>query len=209
MLTLAGDGSAKFWEVRQDGTDLTIRYGKMGATGRTQVKAYETAEAATAAAGKLVAEKLRKGYTEDETVAAPEPVGAAGNEPVAAEDEDRLTMPAAWLRALYPRRGGTKVAVKQPDPAAPGQLATRLEGHRQRLLDSLAQVRDPELAAAGDGVPGGGARRHAAGRRGGGRVPGAARPRAGAPDRRGLAGRARSRVRGGGRDRAGLAGTRL
>ncbi|MFC7100784.1 WGR domain-containing protein [Nonomuraea rubra] len=149
MLTLAGDGSAKFWEVRQDGTDLTIRYGKMGATGRTQVKAYETAEAATAAAGKLVAEKLRKGYTEDETVAAPEPVGAAGNEPVAAEDEDRLTMPAAWLRALYPRRGGTKVAVKQPDPAAPGQLATRLEGHRQRLLDSLAQVRDPELAAAG------------------------------------------------------------
>ncbi|MEV0829015.1 DUF4132 domain-containing protein [Nonomuraea rubra] len=149
MLTLAGGGSAKFWEVRQDGTDLTIRYGKVGATGRTQVKPYETAEAATAAAGKLVAEKLRKGYTEDETVAAPEPAGAAGNEPVAAEDEDRLTMPAAWLRALYPRRGGTKVAVKRPDPAAPGQLAARLEGHRQRLLDSLAQVRDPELDAAG------------------------------------------------------------
>ncbi|MFB4270510.1 DUF4132 domain-containing protein [Nonomuraea sp. GTA35] len=141
-LTFAGGGSAKFWQVRQDGTELTIRYGKVGAYGQTQVKSFDSAQAATAAAGKLVAEKLRKGYTEDETVAAPEATGAA-------EDEDRLTMPAAWLRALHPRRGGAKVTVKQPDAGASGKIAARLDAGRQRILDALAKCRDPELAAAG------------------------------------------------------------
>ncbi|MFI6992612.1 DUF4132 domain-containing protein [Nonomuraea wenchangensis] len=64
-------------------------------------------------------------------------------------DEDRLTMPAAWLRALYPRRGGVEVAVKRPDPAAPGRLAATLDGHRQQLLDALAACPDPEPRAAG------------------------------------------------------------
>ncbi|MBN6057390.1 DUF4132 domain-containing protein, partial [Nonomuraea sp. RK-328] len=65
------------------------------------------------------------------------------------EDEDLLTMPAAWLRGLHPRRGGARVAVKQPDAGAPGQLAERLDERRQEILDSLARCRDQELASAG------------------------------------------------------------
>ncbi|GII61525.1 hypothetical protein Skr01_16100 [Sphaerisporangium krabiense] len=65
------------------------------------------------------------------------------------EDEDRLTMPAAWLRALHPRRGGVKVAVKPLDAGAPKKAAAKLDEHRQRVLDSLAECRDPELASAG------------------------------------------------------------
>ncbi|MEU6797630.1 DUF4132 domain-containing protein [Nonomuraea wenchangensis] len=64
-------------------------------------------------------------------------------------DEDRLTWPASWLRALYPRRGGVEVAVKRPDPAAPGRLAAKLDGHRQQILDALARCPDAELRAAG------------------------------------------------------------
>ncbi|WP_327044170.1 DUF4132 domain-containing protein [Microbispora sp. NBC_01189] len=161
MLTYVGGGSAKFWEVRQDGTELNIRYGRLGATGQTQVKSFGSAAAATVAADKLVAEKLRKGYTEDEAAAAPVTsptvTSPAETSPVAtapagigdAEDEDRLTMPAAWLRALHPRRGGVKVTVKRPDPGAPGELAARVDGQRQLIRDSLAECSDPEIAAAG------------------------------------------------------------
>ncbi|MEV7807572.1 DUF4132 domain-containing protein [Microbispora sp. NPDC088329] len=146
MLTYVGGGSAKFWEVRQDGTELHIRYGRMGAAGQTQVKSFDSAAAAAAAADKLAAEKLRKGYTEDEAVAAPEAAPADIGD---VDDEDRLTMPAAWLRALHPRRGGVKVSVKRPDAGAPGKLAAKLDEHRQLILDSLAKWSDPEIAAAG------------------------------------------------------------
>ncbi|HLU75780.1 MAG TPA: DUF4132 domain-containing protein [Nonomuraea sp.] len=64
-------------------------------------------------------------------------------------EEDRLTMPAAWLHALYPRRGGTPVAVKPPDESAPRELAARLDAHRAPIRDSLAECPDPELASAG------------------------------------------------------------
>ncbi|WP_432930680.1 WGR and DUF4132 domain-containing protein [Microbispora sp. CA-135349] len=146
MLTYVGGGSAKFWEVRQDGTELHIRYGRMGATGQTQVKSFDSAAAAAAAADKLVAEKLRKGYTEDEAVAAPE---ATPDNIGDVDDEDRLTMPAAWLRALHPRRGGVRVSVKKLDAAAPKELAARLDERRQPILDMLANGSDPEIASAG------------------------------------------------------------
>lgn len=56
-------GSAhKFYEVSVAGTQVTIRYGRIGDTGQTQVSSFPTAARAEAAAGKKVAEKLRKGY---------------------------------------------------------------------------------------------------------------------------------------------------
>ncbi|NUW36005.1 DUF4132 domain-containing protein [Nonomuraea sp. SMC257] len=80
----------------------------------------------------------------------PAQVGAA-EEPVAekSRDEDLLTMPAAWLRALHPRRGGAKVAVKRPDAGAPAELAAKLDERRQQILDTLAACADPELVSAG------------------------------------------------------------
>ncbi|MEU8361080.1 DUF4132 domain-containing protein [Nonomuraea sp. NPDC048882] len=157
-LTFVGGGSAKFWEVRQDGSELHIRYGRMGTAGQTQVKSFGSAAGATAAADKLVAEKLRKGYTEDETVSSPQtasdettssPQAASRAKPSAASDEERLTFPAAWLRALHPRRGGAKVSVKRPDPGAPGKLAAELDKRRKELADMVAKCPQPELASAG------------------------------------------------------------
>lgn len=181
LLTYVGGGSAKFWEVRQNGAELNIRYGRLGTTGQAQTKAFDSDAAAATAADKLVAEKLRKGYTEDEAATSPPPApassGAAAtpvtapaaaaapmtaapmpaaqaaspvaSEVVSAEDEDRLTMPDAWLRVLHPRRGGVKVAVQPPDQDAPAELAATLGKHRRRILDTLANCPDPELVAAG------------------------------------------------------------
>ncbi|PRX52633.1 WGR domain-containing protein [Nonomuraea fuscirosea] len=146
-LTFVGGGSAKFWEVRQDGAELHIRYGRLGAAGQAQVKSFGSDAAATTAAEKLVAEKLRKGYTE--TTSSPQvaksPVVAGS-----AEDENRLTFPPAWLRVLHPRRGGAKVSVPPPDASAPAKLAAELDNRRKVLADTVAKCRERELAAGAE-----------------------------------------------------------
>jgi len=61
--------SRKFWEIEQDGTDLNIRWGRIGTAGQSQTKSFADAVKAAAALDKLVGEKTRKGYTETETAA--------------------------------------------------------------------------------------------------------------------------------------------
>lgn len=58
-----GDGvSHKFYEVIVNGTEVAIRYGRIGDRGQSQVKNYPTAEKAKAEATKKINEKLKKGY---------------------------------------------------------------------------------------------------------------------------------------------------
>lgn len=57
------DGVAhKFYEVSVDGVVVTVRYGRIGATGQTQTTTFPTADKARSAAAKKVGEKVRKGY---------------------------------------------------------------------------------------------------------------------------------------------------
>jgi len=81
---LSEDKSSKFWEIEQQGTDLYIRWGRIGTTGQSQTKSFADATKAAAALGKLIAEKTRKGYQESQAVApqsTPTEIGA-----LAAED---------------------------------------------------------------------------------------------------------------------------
>lgn len=55
-------GSHKFYEVVVSGKTLTIRFGRIGDKGQTQVKDFATPAAATAEANKKLAEKRKKGY---------------------------------------------------------------------------------------------------------------------------------------------------
>jgi DNA ligase-1 len=56
--------SAKFWEIRVEGTSFFTRYGKIGTDGQTTQKDWDSAERAEAEAAKLVVEKTKKGYAE-------------------------------------------------------------------------------------------------------------------------------------------------
>jgi DNA ligase-1 len=56
--------SSKFWEVSVSGNEMTVRYGRIGATGQTKTKAFADAATAEAQAAKLVAEKTADGYVE-------------------------------------------------------------------------------------------------------------------------------------------------
>jgi DNA ligase-1 len=59
--------SSKFWEIALDDTSVTVRYGKIGASGQTQTKTFADAAAAQKHHDKLVEEKTEKGYVEQES----------------------------------------------------------------------------------------------------------------------------------------------
>lgn len=73
-LEFTNEKSSKFWEVTQQDCSLLIRYGKVGAKGRSQSKAFESEAAAQKEAKKLVGQKTRKGYA---AVPSESPEGAA------------------------------------------------------------------------------------------------------------------------------------
>jgi len=63
-LELSEDGgkSHKFYEVTVDGAKLTVRFGRIGDAGQTQVKEFPSPDKAKAEATKKLGEKAKKGY---------------------------------------------------------------------------------------------------------------------------------------------------
>jgi len=59
-----GGGSRKFWEISQEGNSFIVRFGRIGTNGQSQTKTCADETKARAEAAKLIAEKLRKGYSE-------------------------------------------------------------------------------------------------------------------------------------------------
>src|SRR2546425_1822474 len=66
-----GGGSAKFWEIRSHGAEVTVRFGRLGTNGQTQTKDLGSETAAVAHIAKLINEKLAKGYFETRGVTRP------------------------------------------------------------------------------------------------------------------------------------------
>ena len=62
-----GGTSAKFYEVSTSGKEVTVRFGRIGTEGQTQVKTFDDAAAAVKHAEKLIAQKTAKGYVETPT----------------------------------------------------------------------------------------------------------------------------------------------
>jgi len=58
------DKSSKFWEIDVNGNDVTVRFGRIGASGQTQTKTFGDAAVAQKHADKLIAEKTEKGYVQ-------------------------------------------------------------------------------------------------------------------------------------------------
>ena len=56
--------SGKFWEIALAGKSHTVRFGKIGAAGQKQTKAFASLNGAKSNAEQLIREKVRKGYIE-------------------------------------------------------------------------------------------------------------------------------------------------
>jgi predicted DNA-binding WGR domain protein len=62
------EGSHKFYEVILDGTELSIRYGRIGDNGQTSKKTFETPEKAKAEAEKKMAAMPRRSWAHAKNV---------------------------------------------------------------------------------------------------------------------------------------------
>lgn len=95
--------SSKFWEITLAGLSFTVRYGRIGTEGQSQVKAYDSEAKALAEHDKLVKEKTKKGYAEVRAAAvapAAPAARAARPAPVAAPIEVAEAPPSdGWLDA--------------------------------------------------------------------------------------------------------------
>ena len=58
------DKSSKFWNIILKDCNHAVNYGKVGTTGRTQSKSFDTVSAAKKSCEKLIQQKLNKGYIE-------------------------------------------------------------------------------------------------------------------------------------------------
>lgn len=56
--------SRKFWKVQVEKQNMTVHFGRIGTKGQIQTKTFSSNETAELEAGKLIREKLRKGYVE-------------------------------------------------------------------------------------------------------------------------------------------------
>src|SRR6185295_7641782 len=71
--------SSKFWRARVEGKTLYVNYGRIGASGQTQVKEFPSTDGAQKEFDKLVREKRKKGYAD---------AGGGGGGDDADEDDD-------------------------------------------------------------------------------------------------------------------------
>jgi len=56
--------SDKFWQIEVSDSNFTVTYGKNGTSGVSQIKSFANADECLKAAEKLLAEKIKKGYSE-------------------------------------------------------------------------------------------------------------------------------------------------
>jgi len=127
--------SNKFWEVIVTGKQVTVRYGRIGTEGQTQVKAHAAPAEAKAAAEKLIAEKVRKGYTE---------VRGQTAKPVA----PRKAVKTAAKGMERPRAGTATAPKEQPEDMA--AILTFLKGGSVSSLVGLTSLSDEAAKALAD-----------------------------------------------------------
>jgi formylglycine-generating enzyme required for sulfatase activity/predicted DNA-binding WGR domain protein len=115
--------SNKYWHIELDGNSHTVRYGRLGTDGQKKTKEFDSVDKAEASYNKLIAKKIKKGYTDTgggvavlvktEKAAPPKepkakPAKTESPEPVTDNDlpdEDTFVLPDKFAKT-HPRRHG-------------------------------------------------------------------------------------------------------
>ncbi|MFO0600598.1 MAG: WGR domain-containing protein [Myxococcaceae bacterium] len=120
--------SSKFWEVKVEGEQQIVRFGKIGTPGQTKEKDFDSAGEAKADTKKLIAEKTGKGYVEVGGKPKPE-----GNPELEAAIEKNLNdsapylVYADWLQSKGDPLGELIMLQTQKSPKAKDHLKKHAE----------------------------------------------------------------------------------
>ena len=93
------DGTSdKFWEIQTAGSTHIVTYGRNGTAGQSKSKTFDSEEACLKDAEKLIAEKTKKGYSEDGTVGSDsKEKGSAVRQPTSASQRKEEAVAALKL----------------------------------------------------------------------------------------------------------------
>ena len=139
-MEFVGGSSEKFWEITVAGTEVTVRFGRLGTNGQTQTKRFESEQAAATHAARLIEEKLVKGYVE---VSSRE--GPNGHMPQ--QTPGQSTAPPAELIEKL-RRSAPVVGPHLAQGLQPAvRFATRNAQDSELSIGSTKIGGDPDLAA--------------------------------------------------------------
>ncbi|MCS7479465.1 WGR and DUF4132 domain-containing protein [Umezawaea endophytica] len=116
---LVNGGTARFWEVGRAEQEVSVRFGRSGAAGRSTTAVFDSEAAAVAHVEESVLEKEAEGYVE---VGGPRPSAEAV-----------FAVPKAWRPHVHVRRGGGVPAAVAVDPTAPEKV-------RAALAESMADI---------------------------------------------------------------------
>lgn len=136
--------ASKFWEVGIAADHaLSIRWGRIGSAGQSQVKTFADASAAQTALAKLVREKTGKGYREVQASAEemPQTPGAAASMPTPPH-------PISTAQGPLEVEGLSPVPQPAPSPAPAPASAERLDAQSDRVFEGVrAAIVDGRLVA--------------------------------------------------------------
>jgi uncharacterized protein (TIGR02996 family) len=160
--------SRKFWQIERDGTRVLVTFGRIGSKGQTKLKEFPDEAAAQKECGKLVKEKLAKGYEETTPPQAPAtaavPPLRAALEAALVENPDDLAAHSAYADYLMeqgdPRGEFIQVQLALEDEKLPRPKRARLEQRERELLDRHGKA---WLGGLANGLTGEETRRHARG----------------------------------------------
>jgi predicted DNA-binding WGR domain protein len=120
---IEGD-SRKFWSIELEEMAHTVQFGRIGTAGQTQRKEFTTAAEAKASYDRLIAEKLKKGYSETAGATAAK-AGTAAPSPARAASASQGN-----------RKGGTAPPPElQPAPPTVEEAPTSMPTDRSIDLD--------------------------------------------------------------------------
>lgn len=94
--------SKKFWAIELNGKSHTVNFGRIGTAGQTQTKDFTSEADAKTAYDKLIAEKVKKGYTEVSAAAAAPAAPAAKSTPKSKKTESATPEPPPPVPASPP-----------------------------------------------------------------------------------------------------------
>lgn len=139
--------SKKFWEIELQGTEFTVRWGRIGTNGQTQQKSFANTAKAQAEHDKLIAEKQKKGYAE---------VDGGTPNPPAAPDEAQRTAPAPARKKAAAKTAAAPAPTPAPEEApapAPAPVASAPVDSQQPIAWSESLVRRVHPRRGGLQVP--------------------------------------------------------
>ncbi|WNG58136.1 DUF4132 domain-containing protein [Archangium gephyra] len=145
--------SQKFWEIELQGTEFTVRWGRIGTNGQTQQKSFANTAKAQAEHDKLIAEKQKKGYSE---------VGGGTNtvvaSPAAAPDEAQQAAPAPARKKAAAKTAAASAqapapALEEAPAPTPAPVAPAPADSQQPIAWSDSLVRRVHPRRGGLAVP--------------------------------------------------------